>query len=157
MWVLLPGVWWSSSSRSGVCRPSSVCQPSAVCRRSTTSTLLCKCSKAKGSTSRMNTVIVVFLLSKPKNGDAQPERMFALHKMRFSFYGLMFSFTEVVHIYCIFILGFFPPLWNLLFNYYIFHFSMNTCHFTAHLFYVWSTPAVVQLHSDIIGLLFPFI
>lgn len=62
MWGLLPGAWWSSSPRTGVCRPNSVYQPSAACRRSTMSKWLCKCSKAKGSTSRMSTVMFIFFL-----------------------------------------------------------------------------------------------
>ena len=130
---LLPGVWWSSSSRTGVCLQSSVCRPSAACRRSTTSTWLCKFSKAKESTWKMNTVIkfiyfILFFLEKmAKQGDGQPERTFVLHKQDSMFFKLLCDvsfYRSVTYSLCCHTGLHFPPLW---------HMRMNICHFTAHL------------------------
>lgn len=133
----LPGVWWSSSSRNGVCRPSSACQPSAACKRSTMSTSLCKCSKAKGSTSRMNAVIVIFyffFLSERtiKRGDAQPVKVFALHRMKFYFLCVLcnvFFHRSVTHSLCFHTGLYFPPL----------------CHFT------WAWTPVFSPHTFCAG------
>lgn len=121
MWDSLPGVWWSSSSRIGVCRPSSACQPSAACKRSTTLTSLCKCSKAKESTSKTNAVIMIsffFSLSKRtmKRGDTQPEKVFALHRMKFYFLYVLcsiFFHRGVAHSLCFHTGLYFPPLCHL--------------------------------------------
>ena len=56
-------MWWSSSSRTGVCPASCGCRPSAACRRSTMWTLLSRCSEPRASTSEMSTVGTTFVSS----------------------------------------------------------------------------------------------
>lgn len=130
----LPGVWWSSSSRNGVCRPSSACQPSAACKRSTMSTSLCKCSKAKGSTSRMNAVIVIFFFFFSLRANDKTRWRSTCesvcpppNEILFSVCSVQCFLSQKCYTFIVF------SYWAVFSTTVPLHLSMNACLFTAHL------------------------